>query len=93
MRQDRAVTHVRADGSAKQLCEFIKAVQELRNPRNSRAELTAHNLELALARVAQRGREHGDDFALTPDVAAAYFDHFEVPTPDEGPLQVVSGGR
>ncbi|SJM48911.1 putative ATP/GTP-binding protein [Actinomycetales bacterium JB111] len=43
-----------------------------------------------LARVAARARAHADDFALDPDVAESYVDHFEPPTPDEGPLLVVS---
>lgn len=43
-----------------------------------------------LARVADRRREHGDDFTIAPDVAAAYFDHFEAPTDDEGPLLTVN---
>lgn len=42
-----------------------------------------------LARVAARRREHADDFALTPELAAAYFAHFEVPTADEGPLTII----
>ncbi|WP_083365481.1 AAA family ATPase [Microterricola viridarii] len=43
-----------------------------------------------LARVAARSRAHGDDFALDPVTAADYFDHFEPPTPDEGPISVVA---
>lgn len=42
-----------------------------------------------LARVAARARAHGDDFALDAATAAAYFDHFEPPTPDEGPVTSV----
>jgi predicted kinase len=44
-----------------------------------------------LARVAARRRAHGDDFALDAATAAAYFDHFEPPEPDEGPVTVVKG--
>lgn len=44
---------------------------------------------IALQRVRDRATSHGDDFALDPDVAAAYFDHFEPPTEDEGPLTVI----
>lgn len=43
-----------------------------------------------LARIAERHREHGDDFTLAPDVAAAYFDHFEIPTEDEGLLLTIN---
>lgn len=39
-----------------------------------------------LARVAARTSAHGDEFTLAAVTAAAYFDHFEPPTPDEGPL-------
>lgn len=42
-----------------------------------------------LERVAARARAHGDDFALNPATAAAYFDHFEPPTADEGPVKLV----
>ncbi|MGF0117591.1 AAA family ATPase [Promicromonospora sp. Marseille-Q5078] len=46
---------------------------------------------VALARVAARGAAHAHDVVLAPDVAAAYHDGFEPPTPDEGPLEVVPG--
>ena len=42
-----------------------------------------------LERVRARRGSHADDFVLTEDLAAEYFDHFEPPTPDEGPLTVV----
>lgn len=42
-----------------------------------------------LARVAARAHTHGDDFALDEATAAAYFDQFEPPTPDEGPVRSV----
>jgi predicted kinase len=42
-----------------------------------------------LRRIADRATGHGDDFQLGAELAAAYFDHFEVPTPDEGPLTVM----
>ncbi|MVT24894.1 AAA family ATPase [Nesterenkonia alkaliphila] len=42
-----------------------------------------------LERVAARTHAHGDDFALNADTAAAYFDHFEPPTSDEGPVKMV----
>lgn len=45
--------------------------------------------ETALARVAARTAEHGDDFRLEPEVAALYYDHFEPPMADEEPLTVV----
>ncbi|MCA5895162.1 ATP-binding protein [Isoptericola sp. NEAU-Y5] len=48
--------------------------------------------EVALARVAARTGAHAHDVLLAPDVAAAYYDGFQVPTPDEGPLEVVPGG-
>jgi predicted kinase len=46
--------------------------------------------ETALQRIATRAAGHGDDFQLSPELAAAYFDPFEVPTAAEGPLTVVS---
>jgi predicted kinase len=42
-----------------------------------------------LRRVRERRGSHSDDYMIPEDVAAQYFDHFEVPTPDEGPLTVV----
>ena len=44
----------------------------------------------ALARIRARAAGDGDDFQLAADLAAAYFDHFEVPTTDEGPLTVLT---
>ncbi|PRA82879.1 aminoglycoside phosphotransferase [Microbacterium sp. MYb66] len=46
-----------------------------------------------LERVAARTHAHGDDFVLNAATAAAYFDHFEPPTSDEGPVKVVVTGR
>jgi predicted kinase len=43
-----------------------------------------------LQRIAARAARDGDDFALSAELAAGYFDHFEVPAPAEGPLTVVS---
>ena len=42
-----------------------------------------------LQRVRDRQGNHSDDYVLTEDLAAEYFDHFEAPSPDEGPLTVV----
>ena len=46
--------------------------------------------EVLLARVAARTGARADDVALDEATTAAYFDHFEVPTQDEGPLTVVT---
>jgi predicted kinase len=43
-----------------------------------------------LARLHDRASRHGDDFGVSDELAAHYFDHFEVPTSDEGPLTVIS---
>lgn len=42
-----------------------------------------------LKRVSARAARDGDDFGLSPELAAAYFDHFEPPTDAEGPLTVI----
>lgn len=42
-----------------------------------------------LDRVKARGLAHGYDFTLAPEFAAAYFDGFQVPTEDEGPLRII----
>lgn len=43
----------------------------------------------ALARVRARAAGGPDDFQLSPELAAGYFDRFEPPSPAEGPLLVV----
>jgi len=43
-----------------------------------------------LARVRARRGDHADAFQLSEETAAEYFDHFEAPTPDEGPLTVIA---
>jgi predicted kinase len=43
-----------------------------------------------LSRIAARTARDGDDFAISTELAAFYFDHFEVPTAAEGPLTVIS---
>jgi predicted kinase len=42
-----------------------------------------------LRRIAARAARDGDDFAISTELAAFYFDHFEVPTAAEGPLTVM----
>jgi predicted kinase len=49
----------------------------------------ATDRETVLERVRARRGAHPDDFVLTEELAAEYFDHFEPPSPEEGPLQVV----
>ncbi|MDH6194149.1 putative kinase [Mycobacterium frederiksbergense] len=50
----------------------------------------ATDRDTVLERVRARRTEHGDDFRLSDELAADYFDHFEVPTAEEGPLTVIS---
>jgi predicted kinase/ketosteroid isomerase-like protein len=49
----------------------------------------ATDRDTVLARVAARRGSHSDDFVIGEDLAAQYFDHFEPPTQDEGPLTVI----
>ncbi|MHA6619438.1 AAA family ATPase [Pseudonocardia sp. DLS-67] len=51
----------------------------------------ATDRETVLARIRARRGSHPDDFTLSEVVAARYFDHFEVPSADEGPLTVIHG--
>src|SRR6185437_1506459 len=44
-----------------------------------------------LRRVSARAARDGDDFRLSAELAARYFDHFEAPTAAEGPLTVIGG--
>jgi predicted kinase len=46
---------------------------------------------IVLQRISARAARDGDDFGLSPELAASYFDHFEVPTADEGLLTVIGG--
>lgn len=48
----------------------------------------ATDKETCLDRLQARAHTHGDDFNLDPDLATHYFDHFEPPTDDEGPLTI-----
>ena len=43
-----------------------------------------------LRRIAARAARDGDDFAISTELAALYFDHFEVPDAAEGPLTVIT---
>jgi predicted kinase len=43
-----------------------------------------------LERIRARAAGHGDDFQLSTELAAEYFDHFEPPTEAEGPLTVMT---
>jgi predicted kinase len=45
--------------------------------------------DTVLGRMRARRGSHSDDFVLTEELVAQYFDHFEPPTPDEGPLTVI----
>ncbi|WP_457206058.1 AAA family ATPase [Nocardioides sp. P5_C9_2] len=49
----------------------------------------ATDRETVLSRMRARRGSHSDDFVLDDDLVAQYFDHFEPPTPDEGPLTVI----
>ena len=42
-----------------------------------------------LRRIAARAAGDGDDFKISTELAAFYFDHFEVPSAAEGPLTVI----
>lgn len=49
----------------------------------------ATDRDTVMRRLATRAARHSDDVILDDDLAAHHFDHFEVPTEDEGPLTVV----
>lgn len=49
----------------------------------------ATDRETVLERLRARAAQQGDDFKLSNDLAAEYFDHFETPTAEEGPLTVI----
>ena len=45
-----------------------------------------------LRRIGARAARGGDDFKIGTELAAYYFDHFEVPTAAAGPLTVINKG-
>ena len=47
--------------------------------------------ELGLERMRERNVGHPDDFCLPEEVVEMYWDGFEVPTEEEGPIRVVDG--
>ena len=49
----------------------------------------ATDRDTVLRRMRERRGDHSDDYALDESTVAHYFDHFEAPTPDEGPLTVI----
>ncbi len=49
--------------------------------------------DTVLKRVSARAARDGDGYKLTAELAARYFDHFEVPTAAEGPLIVIGDGQ
>lgn len=50
----------------------------------------ATDRETILRRMRARRGDDPDDFVLTEELVAQFVDHFEAPTPDEGPLTVIS---
>ncbi len=53
----------------------------------------ATDRETVLERIRARRGGHPDDFILTEALSAHYFDHFEPPTADEGPVTVIGSRR
>lgn len=53
----------------------------------------ATSRETVLRRVRERQAGHADDFRLTEELAARYYDGFEGPTEVEGLLTVIREGR
>ena len=49
----------------------------------------ATSLETILSRIGDRHGRRADDWSLTEQAATEYFQRFEAPTPEEGPLEVV----
>ena len=49
----------------------------------------ATDRETVLHRLRSRRGSHSDDYVIPVQLASQYFDHFEIPTVDEGPLIIV----
>ncbi len=45
--------------------------------------------DVVISRIKERKGKHSDDIILDLDTAKLYFDHFEIPTEDEGEIIVV----
>lgn len=45
--------------------------------------------DVVISRIKERNGKHSDDIILDLDTAKLYFDHFEIPTEDEGEIIVV----
>lgn len=52
----------------------------------------AADRDTVMERMRRRRGDHCDDFVLPQWLVAQYFDHFEPPTADEGPLRVIQPG-
>jgi len=50
----------------------------------------ATDRDTVLERMRRRRGAHADDIELGEEVVMKYFDHFEPPTPGEGPLTVIA---
>lgn len=50
----------------------------------------ATDRDVVLSRIKTRRGNHPDDVILGDELAAEYFDDFEPPSPDEGPLRIIS---
>ncbi len=49
----------------------------------------ATDRDTVLERARERRGAHSDDYVLDESTVARYFDHFEVPQPEEGPLTII----
>lgn len=47
--------------------------------------------ETVLERLQSRTGSHADDVVVPAELAGQYFDHFEPPTSEEGPLTIIGG--
>ncbi|WP_218043578.1 AAA family ATPase [Paramicrobacterium fandaimingii] len=50
----------------------------------------ATDLETILSRVGDRHGRQADDWPMTEQTATEYFEQFEPPSPEEGPLEIIS---
>ena len=52
----------------------------------------ATSRDVVLKRIRKRSCSDSDDFVISEELAGEYFDKFEVPTSEEGPLKIITGG-
>lgn len=94
--RDKYRTIVRAEGIEPEVIYMqtdrataLAAVAERQNTA-SRSSIPSRSSAAGHESATGHTEIRADEFTLSPDLAAQYFDKFQPPTPDEGPLTVIT---